>query len=234
MMPRPKLPLSGLLLLAFALSLVFPHACIATFCGNVNISSPFRLKTDLRKSSFEQYELVCTEDNRTILPVGFYGSFYVQNISYINQTIQLLDVSLVNDNCSFPYSSFPLPNVNGKTRIRGYEYRYIMMSEYSIMYLVNCSMEMDSSVYIDASRCSTNRSSSPTPPSNFFYFLDGGTPPSLFHQSCRVEAQVPITYLYNISGLSTFDIYNKLMMGFQASWSQSSYFGLLWNSIPNV
>ncbi|XVE53057.1 hypothetical protein DITRI_Ditri02bG0173900 [Diplodiscus trichospermus] len=226
-MPRPKLPLFGLLLLALALSLLFPHACIATFCGNVNISSPFRLKTDPRaKSSFEQYELVCTEDNRTILPDNFHGNFDVRNISYADKTIHLLDVNLVNDNCSFPYSSLPSPNSAGN--------QLIYLYEYGIMYLVNCSMKMmDSSVYIDASRCSTNRSSSPTPPTNFFYFLDGGTPPSLFHQSCRIEAQVPIMLHDNISGLSTFDIYNKLMMGFQASWSQSSY-GLRWNSIHNV
>ncbi|XVE53061.1 hypothetical protein DITRI_Ditri02bG0174200 [Diplodiscus trichospermus] len=229
-MPRPKLPLFGLLLLALALSLLFPHACIATFCGNVNISSPFRLKTDPpAKSRLRQYELVC-EDNRTILPDNFHGNFDVRNISYADKTIHLLDVNLVNDNCSFPYSSLPSPNGT-----RSVNSHLIYLYKYSIMYLVNCSMKMmDSSVYIDASRCSTNRSSSPTPPSNFFYFLDGGTPPSLFHHSCRVEAQVPIMYLYNISGLSTFDIYNKLMMGFQASWSNSLHIGLRWNSILNV
>ncbi|XVE53060.1 hypothetical protein DITRI_Ditri02bG0174100 [Diplodiscus trichospermus] len=235
-MRTPNLPLFGLLLPALALSLLFPHACFATFCGNVKIRSAFRLNTQPRLFGIMRYELVC-EDNRTIFPVEFYGNFSVQHISYVNKTIHLLDVSLVSDNCSFPYSSFPLlPVVHSIPRWS--KYRIILrLDESSIMYLVNCSMKMNSSVYIDASRCRANRSSSPTPPTNFFYFWDGGTPPSLFHQSCRIEAQVPITYLYNISGLSTFDIYNKLMMGFQASWSDSSYFErgfLRWNSILGV
>ncbi|XVF79078.1 hypothetical protein PTKIN_Ptkin14bG0190300 [Pterospermum kingtungense] len=161
---RPELPLFGLLL---ALPLLFPHACSAigihkfcapTFCGNVKITSPFRLKTQSRMCRYNGIKLVCDKNNRTILPNKFYGSFYVQNISYDHQTIHLVDVSLVNDNCSYPSSSFPVP-------------------------------------------------------------------PSDMNQWCRIQAQVPIM-LPNITGLSTFDIYNKLMMGVQSKWDSDFLYWL--------
>ncbi|XVF79077.1 hypothetical protein PTKIN_Ptkin14bG0190200 [Pterospermum kingtungense] len=234
MMLRPNPPLFGLLL-ALALSLLlFPHACYAigkykfcgsTSCGNVDITSPFRLNTQPSRCGFKKYELVCDKNNRTVLSVKFFGRFYVQSISYDDDnyggTIHLVDASLVKDNCSFPSSTF-----------RGQYYNILggsLKSEYSIIYLVNCKMKMNSSVYIDATRCSTHRSST-----NFIYFLDGRTvPPSDMNQWCRIEAQLPIM-LPNISGLSTFDIYNKLMMGVQSIWYFSSDYFLLWNSISSV
>ncbi|XVF79063.1 hypothetical protein PTKIN_Ptkin14bG0189600 [Pterospermum kingtungense] len=237
-MLRPKLPLFDLLL-ALALSLLlFPHACSAigvdkycgsTFCGNVNITSPFRLNTQHRKCGFKKYELVCNKNNRTIFPIRFFGRFYVQNISYdddnLGGTIHVVDVSLVNDNCSSPSSSFRLSSVYNLNSILGGEFP---TSDSSIIYLVNCKMKMNSSAYIDATRCSSDRSST-----NFFYFLDGGTPPSDMNQWCRIEAQLPIM-LPNISGLSTIDIYNKLMMGVQSRWYPSSDYRLQWNSISSV
>ncbi|XVF79086.1 hypothetical protein PTKIN_Ptkin14bG0191000 [Pterospermum kingtungense] len=250
MMPRPTFPLFGL---SLALSLfLFPHACFAigidnfcgsTLCGNVNISSPFRLHTQPRKCGFKEYELVC-QNNRTIFPINyngsFYGNFYVQNISYdddnLGGTIHFVDVSLLNDNCSFPSSSYPMvPHDHGyytyystNSMLRGN-----LRSGSSIIFLVNCSMKMmNSSVYVDASRCSTNRSYA----TNFLYFLDGETlRPSDMNQWCRIQAQLPIM-LPNISGLSTFHVYKELMMGFEFEWF-TSYFiidYLRWNSISNV
>lgn len=214
MMLRSKLlPLFGL---ALSVLLLFPHAyfasgtgnrCGPTFCGNVNISDPFRLNTQPRKCGFEDGELVC-ENNRTIFPNKLYGKFYVEQISYFNYggTIHFLDVNLVKDNCSFPTSSYPPSS--------GSTIHFLDMESASVIYLVNCKMKMmNSSAYIDACRCTTTNRSNST---NFFYFLDGGTPPSDM-DSCTIEARVPIMLL-NISGLSTFDIYNNLMMGVQLSW----------------
>ncbi|XVF18517.1 hypothetical protein REPUB_Repub11eG0028800 [Reevesia pubescens] len=246
-MLRAKLPLICLIL-ALAVSL-FPDACIgrgqnkhcsSSFCGNLNINYPFRLKTQRHNCGFDVYELECDKNNHTIFPMK-HGNFYVQNISYSDQTvqtIQLVDVNLDKENCSLPHSSYPFYTPSGKEL-----QIYNITTGYSRMYLVNCRMKMmnNSSVkYINASRCSTSTnqySSSPTPP-NYFYFLDPTTAPSDFDQSCIVEAQVPIM-LDNISGLSTFDIYKKLMMGVQLYWSSYpddySFFTFLhWNSIGNV
>ncbi|PPD73851.1 hypothetical protein GOBAR_DD29213 [Gossypium barbadense] len=203
-MVRPKLAL--VCLLALALSL-FPHAstarsinkhCGVTSCGNLSVSYPFRLKSQPQGCGFMWFELVCN-NNRTIFPMED-GDFYVQNISYVNKTIHLLDVNVANHNCSIPLSSLPLPP-----------------DEYSKLYMVNCSMKMNKSWhgvnYINASRCS----SSPQTNNNFYYFMDGGTPPSGLHPACTVEARVPIS-VHNINGLSTFDIYKKLMMGTRIKW----------------
>ncbi|XVF79064.1 hypothetical protein PTKIN_Ptkin14bG0189700 [Pterospermum kingtungense] len=54
-------------------------------------------------------------------------------------------------------------------------------------------------------------------------------PPSDMNQWCRIQAQVPIM-LPNITGLSTFDIYNKLMMGGQFKWPDSDYWLPIWIS----
>ncbi|XP_022735503.1 LEAF RUST 10 DISEASE-RESISTANCE LOCUS RECEPTOR-LIKE PROTEIN KINASE-like 2.4 [Durio zibethinus] len=172
-MLRAKLPLFCLLL-SLALSRL-PDACIAarllskdcdsSFCGNVNISYPFRLNTQPDRCGFSWFELVC-ENNRTIFPMK-YGNFYVQDISYVNRTIHLLDVSLDNDNCSIPHSSYPWYTPSGNSIGLFLDGRYDSTAEFSVMYLVNCKMKMiNSSVYIDASRCSTNRSNSPTPPTS--------------------------------------------------------------------
>ncbi|EOY13485.1 PR5-like receptor kinase [Theobroma cacao] len=223
-----------LCLLAFA-SFLFPDTgrvtekykhCGSSLCGNINITYPFRLKTQSHRCGNKELELVC-QNNRTIFPMK-HGNFYVQHISYSDETIQLLDESLGNDNCSIPHSSYPWYTSFSKKI-----YLDRTTSEYSIMYLVNCTMQINyTSVYIDAFRCTNNTASSRPA---YFYFLDGNTTASDFDESCRVEAQVPIM-LANITGRSTFDIYTKLLTGFQLSWSTFyyDYVWLSWDSIVNI
>ncbi|TYI41878.1 hypothetical protein ES332_A01G057200v1 [Gossypium tomentosum] len=220
-MGRPKLALICLLALAVSL---FPHHstarninkhCGVTSCGNLSVSYPFRLKSQPHGCGFMLFELV-SHNNRTIFPTEV-GNFYVQNISYANKTIHLLDVNVANHNCSIPLSSLPLPHILKITFHKDFAvYRY-SYTEYSKIYVVKCSTKMNKSRhgvnYINASRCS----SSPQTNNNFYYFLDGGTPPSDFHPSCTVEARVPIS-LHNISGLSTCDIYKKLIMSTRIKW----------------
>ncbi|EOY13644.1 Uncharacterized protein TCM_032266 [Theobroma cacao] len=215
-MPKPKaqLPWFGLMA-AFALFLL-PEACIAgrrnkdcgfTLCGDVNISYPFRLTSQTPKCGDHRYELECDNNNRTTL-VMKHGRLYVQNISYGNHTIQVVDANVGRDDCFLPrfskfYDTCKLPYR------ASYRASYLM----SIISLVNCTTPMKSSLYVDASRC-PNRSSHPP---TYFYFLDEGTLPVDFNQFCTVEAQVPV-WLQNISNMSTSDIYKKLLLGFELSW----------------
>ncbi|OMP08487.1 hypothetical protein COLO4_06423 [Corchorus olitorius] len=215
MLNRAKLiPGFGLLTL-FTLSLL-PHPCIARdkqycspfWCGNVYISHPFRLKGQPGGCGDPRLEVECDQNNRTTFPMK-YGNFYVLNISYdsADRTIRLLDVSLDKENCSHPRSSIPYtyyPSDN-------------VLLWFSSLYLVNCTRKMiNSSVYVDASRCPTNSSSS----SSYVYFLNSYAAISDFGPSCTTEAQIPFTddSYSNISGLSTFDIYEKLLKGVQVSW----------------
>ncbi|XVF18367.1 hypothetical protein REPUB_Repub11eG0015400 [Reevesia pubescens] len=222
---KAKLPLFGLNLAVFALFLIlFPCACLArttiqnldcgsAVCGNVNISYPFRLKTQPRNCGCHSLELECENNNRTTL-VMKYGNFSVKEINYGSYTMRLVDAGIDNDDCSslhlssilysdfccgFPYTTYP------------YSYSY----PHPYVYLVNCTTTMKSSLYVDASRCANSSSR----PSSYFYFLDSETPPSDFNQSCTVEAEVPIVVDYNtIAGMSTVDIYKELSMGFELSW----------------
>ncbi|WRX29202.1 Wall-associated receptor kinase [Theobroma cacao] len=211
-MPKPKAQLPWFGLMAVLSSFLLPEACIArstnkdcgfTLCGDVNISFPFRLTSQPRKCGNHRLELECDNNNRTTL-VMKHGRFYVRSISYGNQTIQVIDPNLSKNDCSIPRSSF----IFGDSCKQPY-----WVSRSSIMYLVNCTTPIKSSQYVDASRC-PNRSSHPP---TYFYFLDKGTRWRDFNQFCTVATQVPIG-LENISNMSTLDIFEKLLQGFELSW----------------
>ncbi|EOY13651.1 PR5-like receptor kinase [Theobroma cacao] len=188
-------------------------ACLATsenkdcggssLCGNLTISHPFRLKSQPKCNDTDcRVELECKNDNRTIWLMKN-GKFYVQDIFYSNFTIRLVDGSLDADNCSLPRTSvtcdydLPCDGLGLPGTIP------------NTMYLVNCSRPMNSSLYVDASLC-TN--SSPHPPS-YFYFLDQETPSRDFNPFCTVINEwIPIM-IENITGLSSLDIYEKLLIG---------------------
>ncbi|TYH20874.1 hypothetical protein ES288_A05G463500v1 [Gossypium darwinii] len=216
MMLRPRLVLFSIFALTLSLSPDVSDGragksnhCGPSFCGNVYISHPFRLKGQPRGCGYSWYELECKR-NRTSFPTE-YGNFYVLNISYVNQTVRLVDVSLVDENCSIPRSS-----IVGD--IIGYGA--------GTMYLVNCTTRMkSSSVYVDASRCPTNISSSPW---TYFYFPVSFSNISNFHHSCRFIAQFPVM-LSNISGLSPSYIYKNLLEGVEVYWHMGYRF---WPSNP--
>ncbi|WRX29665.1 Protein kinase domain - like 10 [Theobroma cacao] len=221
-MPKPKAQLPWFGLMAALALFLLPEACIArsrnkdcgvTLCGYVNISFPFRLTSQPRKCGDHRYELECDNNNRTTL-VMKHGRFYVQNISYGNHTIQVVDASLGKNDCSLPRSSF----IFGHPCKLPYWVSYPTSSN---MYLVNCTTPMKSSLYVDASRCHNRSSHPPT----YFYFLDQGTRPVDFCQFCTVDAQVPVG-LENISNMSTLAIYKNLLLGFELSWMDLDDFPL--------
>ncbi|KAB2043746.1 hypothetical protein ES319_D01G040100v1 [Gossypium barbadense] len=212
--PKPQLPLFGLM--AVIALFLLPEACIgrntnkdcgSTMCGNVNISYPFRLTTQPSNCGDHRFELECDNNNHTNL-VMKYGRFYVQNISYdictvdyispnlgsqniSCETMQAMDANLSkDDNCSLPRNSF---RVDDSCKVP-----YMLGIPSSVMFLVNCSEPMNSSSYINASRCPTI--------SSYFYFLDSKTTSGNFGESCTMDALVPIM-VDNISGMSTSDIY---------------------------
>ncbi|XWS10800.1 hypothetical protein CRYUN_Cryun38cG0028900 [Craigia yunnanensis] len=222
---KAKLPLFGVMA-AFALFLIlFPGVCLAkhrnedcgsAFCGNLNISFPFRLKTQPRNCGYHGLELECENNNRTTL-VMKHGKFSVQDIFYQNYTMRVVDASLDRDDCDYLSLSsldlnYPCKIPYSVYLVNGYPTRF------SIMYLVNCTRPTKSSLYVDASRCANSSSR----PSSYFYFIDGNTQPSDFNQSCTVEAKVPIR-VNNISGMSTLDIYKKLSKGFWLEWMGYDY-----------
>ncbi|KAK8501665.1 hypothetical protein V6N12_002403 [Hibiscus sabdariffa] len=217
-MLRPKHLLFSILALTSSLSPYVSDArpgrsnpCDSSMCGNVEIRRPFRLKGQPRKCGDKRFELECKRNRTASFPMK-YGNFYVLHISYVNQTIRLVDASLVDGNCSVPRSSM-------------YEENMIEWYPAHIMYLLNCTTKMKSSVYVDASRCGTNSSFSPW---THLYFLASPSNISYFHESCRCVAQFPFQ-LSNISGLSTSDIYRNLLKDVDVSWYIP---GAYWPSNP--
>ncbi|KAK8301205.1 hypothetical protein V6Z11_D04G004100 [Gossypium hirsutum] len=207
MMLRPRLVLFSVFALTLSLSpdvsdgrVGKSNHCNPSLCGHVNISHPFRLKGQPRECGDRRFELEC-KGNRTSFPTK-YGNFYVLNISYVYGTLRLVDVSLVDENCSIPRSSI----VDSSDSYL----EYIIANGADTMYLVNCTTKMkSSSVYVDASRCPTNSSSSPW---TYFYFPVSFSNISDFHHSCRFISQFPVM-LSNISGLSPSYIYKNLLEG---------------------
>ncbi|KAK8985472.1 hypothetical protein V6N11_068728 [Hibiscus sabdariffa] len=218
---------------AFVLFLLaFPGACLAThrnedcgsvFCGNLNISHPFRLKNQPRQCGDHRLVLECDGNNRTTLLVRE-GKFSVQQIFYEYHSMRVAFTSLDTDNCK------PLPlitSIQFNSTPEGIDYHfyppptiyyyYFGADPLSTIYVVNCTKPIKSSLYIEASSCTTNSNTS-----SYFYFLDQNTPSSYFNQSCTVEAELPIS-VDNISGMSTPDIYEKLSEGFLISWHKYQY-----------
>ncbi|KAB2033193.1 hypothetical protein ES319_D04G001900v1 [Gossypium barbadense] len=212
MMLRPRLVLFSVFALTLSLSPDVSDGragksnhCNPSLCGHVNISHPFRLKGQPRECGDRRFELEC-KGNRTSFPTK-YGNFYVLNISYVYGTLRLVDVSLVDENCSIPRSSI----VDSSDSYL----EYIIANGADTMYLVNCTTKMkSSSVYVDASRCPTNSSSSPW---TYFYFPVLFSNISDFHHSCRFISQFPVM-LSNISGLSPSYIYKNLLEGVDVYW----------------
>ncbi|XVF79259.1 hypothetical protein PTKIN_Ptkin14bG0206900 [Pterospermum kingtungense] len=210
--PKPQLPWFGLMAAVALFQL--PQVCIArsinkdcgfTFCGEVNISNPFRLTTQPCKCGYPSFVLECDRYNRTSF-VTKHGRFYVRNISYEHGTVRVIDANLGRErgDCSLPTNS--LLNSDIEKGLHPYDWSY----QHYTMYLVNCTKPMNYSMYINASRCST-------PPSSNFYFLDTSTPPLYMDQSCTIAAVVPFM-LQNISGLTSSDIYKKLFLGIEIDW----------------
>ncbi|KAK8633323.1 hypothetical protein V6N13_014169 [Hibiscus sabdariffa] len=195
------------LVAAIVVLLQLPEPCIARtrhkhctpiICGNLTISYPFRLTTQPRNCGHHEFELDCNSNNRTILAMNL-GRYTVQTISYQTDKIRVVDANIATGDCSLPRSYF-----------WHYGSHYFTTNALwsSSIYLVNCTRPIESSTYIF----------SDPPPALYAYFLDGRTSFQDFDESCTIEALIPVM-TQNISGFSTSDIYEKLLLhGFELSY----------------
>ena len=209
---RENLSLFGLLVLLFAL---FHGACItkgqsqncsSSSCGNLlNISCPFRLKGAPHQCGCDGLELDC-ENNRTSLLVDSV-KFYVQEIDYVNQTIRLMDASLHKNTCSIPRLIQNLKDFNYPSYFLIFPH-----SEY-YMYLLNCPLPLNSTLYVDVSHCIGNSYSAQTYFYAYFGYLKALDLPPL----CSIEGTIP-TRLENATGLSALEIQQELLQSYKFHW----------------
>ncbi|OMO92629.1 hypothetical protein COLO4_17434 [Corchorus olitorius] len=224
------------------LILIIPNACLAatsllenkdcsqsSVCGNLTIHFPFRLKTQPKCNNTDfRAELECDNHNRTVLVIpmyyryhDIYEVYHVKEISYSDYWMRLTYPSLDDgDNCALPRTltdPFSTPSVNYDTCGDVIPDLHTYSDDYLKNYLVNCSRPIKSPFYVNASRCTNTGSSS------YFYFLDGrGTPYHEFSQFCTVIDGIRVQ-ADNITALSTSDIYELLLMGFEVSWDIFTY-----------
>ncbi|XP_050251039.1 LEAF RUST 10 DISEASE-RESISTANCE LOCUS RECEPTOR-LIKE PROTEIN KINASE-like 2.4 isoform X2 [Quercus robur] len=221
------------LIVLIALVLVHPTCCAtstcsASSCGNIhNISFPFRLSTDPENCGdpWYEYELSC-ENNRTVL-YKFGGKYYVQEISYNNYTIRIVDSGIQKNNY------FSTPNYS--------LYRYKFSSQYSVsatyqrkgtvperypelsrsLVWMSSEKPVNSPLYLDTSTCNYNdNSSSISDSKRYRYVTVGITNASQVEDSCQVEKMFLTSWPINNDdpNISCTDVLNELAYGFELSW----------------
>ena len=200
-------------------------------CGNIHsISFPFRLKTDPENCGNSRYELSC-ENNRTVLYL-YGGKYYVQEISYNNFTIRIVDSSVHKDN----YFSFSTPTYS--------LYRYNFPSSYMntpnyttylpketksdgnlqlsrSLVLMSCEKPVKSPLYLDTSTCNyDDNSSSISDSKRYRYVKVGRINASEVEDSCQVEKMFLTSWPINKDdpNISCTDVQKELAYGFEISW----------------
>ncbi|XP_034218912.1 uncharacterized protein LOC117630276 [Prunus dulcis] len=207
------------------------------FCGNINISSPFRLKGDSKHCGNKSFELSCeAKGNGTTHHAVLYlfsGKYYVQAINYNNFTIRLVDVGVhkIKDNYfSHPLFSLTLFNFsyysNYTGPLPGYYHRESLMS---IVFL-SCEIPMHPShLIVETAPCISgvnNYSSSNSSFSNvttYSYFIKfpvrrGGPRSYNFGDSCKITLMVMVSPSTEELMTSCKGIYNEIAHGFELSW----------------
>ncbi|KAE9605737.1 putative chromatin regulator PHD family [Lupinus albus] len=74
------------------------HNCSSSVCGDKGVLTrfPFQLEGDQNPyCGYPGFELSCTNDSKTVLKLPYLEEFYVRNINYVKQQIQVYDP----DNC---------------------------------------------------------------------------------------------------------------------------------------
>ncbi|GMN32837.1 hypothetical protein TIFTF001_041796, partial [Ficus carica] len=213
--------------------------CSPSSCGDIlNISSPFRLKSDPENCGNSRYELSC-ENNLTVLYL-YSVKYLVKAINYSNYTIRIVNANVQKDNCS----SIPNHSLNK------YDFRYDEAYDTyqwtrpkkhpssdrkltkAIIFL-KCENRMNSSLYIDTAPCNiagmfpdqdTGANSSLSKRQSYYYVVDGSLlNVSDLNNHCRIELTTLMSRnrMNGETNTSYVDIHNELTYGFELSWLPS-------------
>ena len=201
-----------------------PPCAHSSSCGNIpNISFPFRLKTDPQNCGDSRYVLSCDENNRTVLYLfGGRYKYYVQEISYSNYTIRIVDSSIHKDNYfSTPsYSLYPY-NSSFYHPYTTYQLKRTDVWDPPLSRTVvwmSCEKPVNSPLYLDTSTCNynDNSSSSISDSKRYRYVTVGITYASEVEDSCQLEKMFLTSW--PINNISCTDVHNELVYGFELSW----------------
>ncbi|KAK6260957.1 hypothetical protein SCA6_015431 [Theobroma cacao] len=194
----------------------------SSLCGNLSIQYPFRLRNDPANCGDSSYELAC-EHERPVLTIG-YGRFYVESISYDNETLHAVDPGLKTNDCSsLPRYAWTAKNLSCVSEYCNNSYYHLpywlsLETEDTMIYL-NCSTTVNSSEYLDASPCITNSS---LPQAHHLYVFLGNLQAASLSNSCDYFLMTPAV-IQTPGNLTYADIHKKLTIGYELSWSYSSF-----------
>ncbi|KAK2983673.1 hypothetical protein RJ640_023207 [Escallonia rubra] len=215
----------GLMALVCALLLGTPSAkrtgnlqqdeyCSPSSCGNIrNITSPFWLSGDRRGCNESYFELAC-ENNRTVLYAEAAKKYYVEDISYINQKIRLVDVDLDKDDfCSIPHLISSPNSYLDKLLLARKTARLQLDWPPHNQYFVACPSPVDYPNYVNFSRCTSQ---------SYFYAVvpTWRDDASIIHDKCNISLAYPYPRLGDVdsSNLSISSVQQLLIRGFEMSW----------------
>ncbi|KAI5323049.1 hypothetical protein L3X38_032121 [Prunus dulcis] len=212
--------------------------CIRS-CGNINISSPFRLKGDSKHCGNKSFELSCeAKGNGTthhaVLSL-LSGKYYVQAINYNNFTIRLVDVGVhkIKDNY-FSHPLFSLTPFNFSyysdyyRPINSYYYQMESSMPMSIIFL-SCENPMNPShLIVETAPCisGVNNYSSFSNLTTYSYFIKFrvgsgyaiGSSLTNSVDSCKITLMIMVSPSTEELMTSCKGIYNEIAHGFELSW----------------
>ncbi|KAK1581909.1 hypothetical protein Q3G72_010122 [Acer saccharum] len=180
-----------------------PIQCSTSSCGDIkNIKYPFRLKGDPARCGNPDFELSCSQSNKTILEFHS-GKYYVNNISYDDRIITVVDVNLANGSCGLPQKSL------------SYYDNYIMYDHdhFTNANFVRCSSNISDPTYRRLP-CLNNGNQSYVYV-NYDGYQTYGLPP----ESCSFISMVPIRDASGDDHPSYETIQKLLQSGFDLMWS---------------
>ncbi|BFG34880.1 hypothetical protein CerSpe_211540 [Prunus speciosa] len=201
-------------------------------CGNINISSPFRLKGDSKHCGNKSFELSCeakgngTTHHHAVLYL-LSGKYYVQAINYNNLTIRLVDAGVhkIKDNYFshplFTLTPFNFSYYSGYAGPYGYS-RYDPYQTLTTIIFLSCEIPLNpSDLIVETAPCisGVNNYSSFSNLTTYSYFIMlWSLRLNNLGDSCKITQMVMVSPSTEEHMTSCKGIYNEIAHGFQLSW----------------
>lgn len=203
------------------------HHCHSSCGDELNISYPFRLKSDPKSCGFLKFELAC-KNNRTILQLHS-AIYYVEEINYNLSLIRVVDASLQKDDCSFlPLHSLTHRNFSSRDMYYWLSHRNRPIS------FIYCADRQNFTPYADTEFCSKNHSSNLllTSSQQRKFVVNNPIRVSDMEDSCSISMVVWVSSHGLKTRNTSFSVHEWLLHGTELSWSHNCYLELLRSLIP--
>ncbi|XP_044489705.1 rust resistance kinase Lr10-like [Mangifera indica] len=218
----------------FFLFMGVQQAACSSSCGDIkDIRIPFWLKVNSSDTGPSDFELTC-ESNKTILHYRS-GRYYVKNISYVHNIINVVDADFANRRCSaLPSQSLRISESyvvyysRKKFHFQPTFFSYSREARkfYREAQFLKCPWNFSHPSYIRVPCLSGNQT-------HVYVYYDGSSKTAYHHDSCSFISIIPMLLPLQ-TNLSYQTIQHFLQLGFDLQWrevdqmSAGYYLLLLW------